>query len=66
MSQTNKTKSKKNWATIPLSRVNTIMRSSPEVSSISPDAIALTAHSAVFSLLLLLLLLITISKLFNN
>jgi hypothetical protein len=26
----------------------------------------LTAHSAVFSLLLLLLLLITISKLFNN
>ena len=46
-----KAKSKKNWATLPLSRVNTIMRSSPDVSSVSPDAIALTAKAAVIILI---------------
>jgi len=37
---------KRKACALPLTRVKTIMRSSPDVSSISPEAIALMAHSA--------------------
>ena len=36
-----------NWANLPLSRVSTIMRSSPEISSISPDAVVVVTNAAV-------------------
>ncbi|XP_054161048.1 chromatin accessibility complex protein 1-like [Oppia nitens] len=44
----------KRYQSLPLSRVKTIMRSSPDVSAISPQAIQLTAHSAKLLITLLL------------
>ncbi|RWS17777.1 chromatin accessibility complex protein 1-like protein [Dinothrombium tinctorium] len=44
MSQTKK--AKKSWATLPLTRVSTIMRSSPHVRDVSEDATVLAAKGA--------------------
>lgn len=38
---------RKQYTQFPLSRINTIMKSSPEVSNVSPEAVLLTAKAAV-------------------
>ncbi|KAI2796103.1 hypothetical protein RDWZM_000264 [Blomia tropicalis] len=42
----NKEKAKKRMSRVPLSRVSSIMRSSPNLTTVKNDAVALTAHAA--------------------